>query len=124
MLEKWPVHSRFTAIVLAATLLLGAISSGLLLARGKVSSHESQLAYNFVICVVFAYWLERDTRQTRVMRVWDRAWFFAIGWPVVVPYYLVKTRGTRGGLSVILAWVGVYAIAHIAAIMVRLAMPD
>jgi len=108
MLRNWPAHSRFTAIILGSAIFLGAVESALLIAAERAVSPESTLAYGVCLAVVFAYWLEHDTRKTGIMQVWDQAWFFAIAWPVVIPYYLVRTRGFRKGLKILLAWLGFF----------------
>jgi hypothetical protein len=69
------------------------------------------------IGLVIAYWLERDTRRTRLMRVYERGLFFFVGWPIVLPYYLIRTRGPRKGLAIMLKWMGAYiAIVVIASL--------
>jgi hypothetical protein len=42
------------------------------------------------------------------MRVYDREFSFFVAWPVVLPYYLIKTRGLRKGLTIMLEWIGVF----------------
>jgi hypothetical protein len=41
--------------------------------------------------------------------------FLYIAWPVIMPYYLVKTRGAKG-LLVILGFVGAYLGAQMAGV--------
>ncbi len=62
----------------------------------------------FAVALIIAYWLERDTRHTRLMRAYERGAFFFVGWPIILPYYLIKARGTRRGLTIMLEWIGVY----------------
>ena len=46
--------------------------------------------------VAVAMWLARDARSRRLQGVVDMGWFFYIGWPLVVPWYAIKTRGAAG----------------------------
>jgi hypothetical protein len=46
------------------------------------------------------------------MWVYDLGFFLCIAWPLIMPYYLFKTRGAKG-LLVILAFIGAYVGAAI-----------
>src|ERR1041384_670634 len=54
---------------------------------------------------VMGWWLRTDSRKCAVASVYDMGFFLYIAWPVVMPYYLLKTRGTKG-LLFILAFIG------------------
>jgi hypothetical protein len=41
-------------------------------------------------------WLERDAHRTGVGAVHDLGFFLWFAWPVVIPWYAWKTRGSRG----------------------------
>jgi hypothetical protein len=64
--------------------------------------------WEFAVALVIPYWLDTDTRCTKLMRVYDREFSFFVAWPVVLPYYLIKTRGLRKGLTIMLEWIGVF----------------
>ena len=63
------------------------------------------------------WWLRTDSRRRGVASVYDMGFFLYIAWPLIMPYYLVKTRGTRG-LLVILGFVGAYVGAALIGIIV------
>jgi hypothetical protein len=46
------------------------------------------------ICVFL--WLQKDAARTHVGSVLDLGYFLFLAWPVVLPWYLVKTRGWKG----------------------------
>jgi hypothetical protein len=54
---------------------------------------------------VMGWWLQTDSRKRAVASVYDMGFFLYIAWPVVMPYYLVKTRGAKG-LLFVLAFIG------------------
>jgi len=56
---------------------------------------------------VMGWWLRTDSRKRAVASVYDLGFFLYIAWPVVMPYYLLKTRRAKG-LLFILAFVGVF----------------
>lgn len=53
------------------------------------------------------WWLRTDSRRRGVLAVYDLGLFLYLAWPLVMPYYLLKTRGARG-LLVILGFVVAY----------------
>ena len=58
------------------------------------------------------WWLRNDSRKRRVALVFDMGFFLCVAWPLVLPYYLFKTRGVKAVLA-ILAVVGVYVAASV-----------
>ena len=65
---------------------------------------------------IVGWWLRTDSRKRGVVWVYDLGFFLCIAWPLVMPYYLVKTRGARG-LLVILGFIGAYVGAAILGII-------
>ena len=63
------------------------------------------------------WWLLTDSRKRNVALVYDIGFFLYLAWPLVMPYYLIKTRGLRG-LFVVLGFCGAYLGASLAGIMV------
>jgi hypothetical protein len=76
-----------------------------------VSRHEAppifQLIYIFGFLWIIGWWLKRDSRKQGVSLVFDTGLFLYVAWPVIMPYYLLKTRGAKG-LITILGFLGVY----------------
>src|SRR6266566_9173110 len=65
---------------------------------------------------IIGWWLRTDSRKRGVVSVYDLGFFLFIAWPLVMPYYLVKTRGAKG-LLVILGFIGAYVGATIVGII-------
>ena len=70
---------------------------------------------------IVGWWLRTDSRKRGVASVYDIGFFLYIAWPIVMPYYLVKTRGAKG-LLVILAFVGAYFGAAIAGLVLAISI--
>ena len=72
-------------------------------------------AYILLQWVGFAWvitaWLRADSRRLRASLPFDMGWFVFLAWPVVLPYYLLKTRGVRGLLT-IGSFLGLYVVAY------------
>jgi len=53
-----------------------------------------------------AIWLQRDLHARGLSWVLDTGFFLYIGWLLLMPYYLIKTRGARG-ILIILAFIAI-----------------
>ena len=51
------------------------------------------LAFAPLISVIF--WVQSDARFHRLATIQDLGFFVYLLWPVLVPWYVIKTRGTR-----------------------------
>lgn len=65
------------------------------------------LIYHVGILWAIGWWLRTDSRRRGVLSVYDLGLILYLAWPIVMPYYLVKTRGAKG-LLVILGFVVAY----------------
>jgi hypothetical protein len=65
---------------------------------------------------IIGWWLRADSRKRGEDSVYDIGLFLCIAWPVVMPYYLLKTRGAKG-LLVIFGFIGAYVGAAIIGII-------
>lgn len=63
------------------------------------------------------WWLRTDSRKRNVGVVYDLGFFLYLAWPIVMPYYLVKTRGAKG-LLLILGFIVAYAGAAMLGMLV------
>jgi hypothetical protein len=92
--------------------LVAAIFAAFAIAYGAldmVPGPEMRLIFGLGPSLAVAVWLAYDSRRTHVAAVYDAAWLFYLGWPVVVPWYALRTRGRAGW------WLAIrlYAIALI-----------
>jgi len=62
-------------------------------------------------------WLHRDAHRTGVGAVADLGYFLLLAWPVVIPWYVLKTRGRFGWLLlfVLFAMIGAASISALLA---------
>jgi hypothetical protein len=70
---------------------------------------------------IIGWWLRADSRKRGVAGALDLGLFLSLAWPLIMPYYLVKTRGAKG-LLVILGFIGVYVGAALVGIIVSVTM--
>ena len=57
-------------------------------------------------------WLQKDARRTGVGVVQDWGYFLLLAWPVVIPWYALKTRG-RSGWRLTLGLFGLVVAAYL-----------
>jgi len=68
------------------------------------------------------WWVYRDARGRGVLGVFDWGFFFLAGWPFMLPWYLVRTRG-RQGWSLLAELFGAVLMPWFAALLVSLVAP-
>jgi len=105
-------------IFLAASVLIAQVGAGFYDAHNmEVPGPVFAVNYMAILTAV-SLWLERDNRQYRVLWVCDIGFFLCLAWMVVIPYYLVKTRGfTRSGL-IMFACAAAYVVAYVIGVLV------
>lgn len=65
---------------------------------------------------IVGWWLLTDSRKRDIPGIFDIGFFLSIAWPFVIPYYLLKTRGSKG-LLLILAFISTYIAALVVGII-------
>lgn len=105
-----------TAGLIALTVLyaLNALGSGL---YGAYTSIDSDFAFCLGFSLLLAWWVYVDRRRRNYPAPFEFEAFVFFAWPVVVPYYLIKTRRLRG-----LLWsLAVIAVVALPEMLYRLA---
>jgi len=84
--------------------LIYSIGLAVLASRGVSAPEGSSLFWKFTFALFMVRWaaIDRRTRSFSVPFEFDAFVFFA--WVLVVPCYLLKTRGPRGFISAIGFW--------------------
>jgi hypothetical protein len=67
------------------------------------------------------WWLRSETRRSAVTPVYCHGLLMNVGWFVMLPYHLLKTRGAKGLLPLLLL-IGSYVLSQIAAAVVYIAL--
>jgi hypothetical protein len=69
---------------------------------------------------IVGWWMRYDSRRRGIGWVYDMGLFLYVLWPLVMAYYLVKSRGVRGLLVVLgflVTYVGAYMFGALAAVV-------
>jgi len=84
-----PLKSVFVTTVTASTV---AVIYGLV---GVQPSPLPTLFLTFAPLISVIFWVQSDARFHRLATIQDLGFFVYLLWPVVVPWYVIKTRGAR-----------------------------
>lgn len=99
--------------------VLSQIVAGTYSASGVEPPASFTLISLFGFLWIIGWWLRVDSRRRGLSLVFDIGLFLYVAWPLILPYYFVKSRGIKG-LLVILYFVAVYVGATIAGMVLYL----
>lgn len=77
--------------------------------HGLEPSVAATYLYNLGLAWLLFGWLYTDHRSSRYWPCYDYDWFMLMMWPVLLPHYLVKTRGKRG----LLPFLAIIALSYL-----------
>ena len=80
-------------------------------------STRFEFVSRIALSLTMACWVIADARKRGRPLGFDYGAFVFFGWPVVVPVYLVQTRGVRAGLT-ILCFAAIWLVAALIGIIV------
>ena len=104
---------------LAAIAALFAVDAAVLQYSGEEISRSSQRVWGFAFGLLLAWWVIRDMRARSAPAPYEFGAFVLFAWPLVVPYYLYRTRGRKGLLLGVGIWM-LFATPLLATIAVYL----
>jgi hypothetical protein len=90
-------------LVLSLALTLYGVLLGL---REFEISYNLYASWNIIFAVTIAYWAHADALNKKEYWGFDWPFYAFMFWPIVIPYYLCKTRGFDG----LVQFLGVVAI--------------
>jgi hypothetical protein len=95
------------AVLLYVYLIITTVAQGIYSASGIEAPAGFTLLLPVGYLWIIGWWLRADSRKQGVAWVYDMGLFLNIAWPFFMPYYLLKTRGAKG-LLVMLVFAGVF----------------
>ena len=90
-----PVFSKLLIPLFLLT-AISAVGLFLLAFRGRHASDSTLLLATLGFRLMVGYWVIVDARAQRYHPSFDFGAFLFFAWPLVLPYYLYRTRGARG----------------------------
>lgn len=84
--------------------------------QNEVVSDASDAIWMFVYTVLVAIWAIKEPKQSEFEAPFEFGAFLYFAWPLVLPYYLVKTRGSEG-LVLFAGFIGLYAMPFLSGLV-------
>ena len=82
-------------------LVLTQLATGAYAVSGIEPPPSFTLIYIFGFLWIIGFWLRADIRKRGVNWIFDMGFFLYIAWPLILPYYLLKSRGAKGLLAIL-----------------------
>jgi hypothetical protein len=118
MLRNAALDRILSSALIFAHVFVTQVGRGIYAARDIELPGPIALIEYVVLLMLMGYWLELDSRKTRVMRVWDLGFFIFLAGPFVIAYYVLKTRGWGRGSLTILGFLTVYFAVYLGTLAV------
>lgn len=87
-------------------------------AHGLEPSRGVGLLADWAFAFLVVLWVRSDYRRSRYWPCFEYDMFLFVAWPLLLPHYLVRTRGPRG----LLILAGMFALLLAAAVLVAVIM--
>ena len=100
------------AVLLVLFILLIGVSNGMDTAQGAQSPPVVSLLSNVLFVGLIIFWFKQDCLKQREKSAWAAGWFCGLACPLILPYYLLKTRGGKAVL-IVLALLGIAVGANL-----------
>ena len=84
--------------------------------QAEVVSDASDTLWAILYSVLVAVWATKEPKQESFQAPFEFGAFLYFAWPIVLPYYLVKTRGIEG-LVLFIGFVGMYAMPFVSGLV-------
>ena len=117
---RLPRSSVFAGMLLYAFTAVTGFGYGVCAARGVEVPGTVHLVPYLGFPVLLCLWLQGDIKRGREWCVWDLGLFLFLAWPVLVPFYLLRTRGARGLLPILGVAVVYIAVFFFAFVLLKL----
>ncbi len=102
----------FSIVIIGIFISFVQMVNGLFAARkGEPSAGFAFLSY-IILFSLIGYWLRKDNQTYKIEWIFDMGFFFYLAWPLIVPFYLFKTRGVKA-FPIIFGFIGIFVGAYI-----------
>ena len=99
-------------VLLALLVFVYTFSTGIYYMYGLEPLPTAEFLYHGAFFCGVIWWLQADAGMSAVKRVYCPGILVGYGWLFIIPYHLIKTRGVRGLLPLLIL-IGSYFFAYI-----------
>lgn len=96
IIRSLKMTKRFPLAVFGIFILFGISVNTYLALKGYALSQSTGSLWTFTLSYIIAWGVESDRKLIRFSAPFEFSAFVFFAWPIVVPYYLFKTRGWSG----------------------------
>ena len=121
-MESRSPTARLIVYLMFGFAALAQMEAGVFYAHHLEMPWSSNHTQTFVYAILMTFWLDYDSRERKSWRVWDLGYFAFAAWPLVIPYYLIKTRGMKRASLLFLLAGATYVGSFLAPALVCFAM--
>ena len=104
-------------LLLIILILIYNIGFTLCLLAGSELSLGVQFLYRAAFICAVGWWLQVEMRRNNTQSLYCRGLLIHIAWPMIIPYYLYKSRGLKCLIPIAIL-IGVFILAQIIAVFV------
>ena len=115
--------SLIMLVLLGVLVFVYQIGIGIYYARGLEPLPTFEFLYTGAFLCGVVWWLRSEAKSSPVVPIYCAGLLVALGWIIIVPYHLLKTRGVRG-LIPLLIMIGVFIASNIVTGVVYLAFSN
>jgi hypothetical protein len=108
--------SLIMLVLLGVLVFIYNIGAGIYGINGLEPLATFELLYDAAFLCGVVWWLQAEAGGSAVQRTYCSGLLVALGWFIIIPYHLLKTRGARG-LIPLLALIGIFIVAQIVTIV-------
>lgn len=90
---------------------------GIYFALGLEQSLTLEFLFYYTFLCGVVWWLKAEVQKSAITNVYCPGLLFGYGWIVMIPYHLLKTRGARGFIP-ILVLIGSFIAAYVCAVII------
>jgi hypothetical protein len=109
------VNYRVSILVLLGILIfVYHFGTGIYYGGGWEPSPVFDFLYSSAFICGVVWWLRADAREYQVSSVYCPGVLVGLGWPILIPYHLFKTRGRKGFIPFV-AFIGTFLAAYLLA---------
>jgi hypothetical protein len=113
--------SLIMLVLLDLLVFVYTLGSGVYVVNGLEPSPTWEFLFRAAFLCGVVWWLKADAKRSAVQPVYCSGLIVGIGWLIIIPYHLLKTRGAKG-LIPLFALIGCYFVAQVLTIVVYLAL--
>jgi len=109
-MERIQKYIVLTIIVLSAMLTVEQWYMG---SKDIETSDSIFYLWTFMFSIIIGLWAQKDNNGVKFNKPFEFGVFVYFAWPIILPYYLFKTRGLEG-MIIFIGFIALYAFPDLA----------